>query len=120
VRAVCESIAYAARHCLEAAGLGGDLAVCGGGSRSRAWMQVFADVLGRSVILPSDDAIGVRGATAAAWRALGEVPDEARWLAQGERVLPRTETSARYAEGYARYRAHLDSARSLWASDTPA
>ncbi|GAA1782634.1 FGGY-family carbohydrate kinase [Streptomonospora arabica] len=120
VRAVCESIAYAARHCLEAAGLAGELAVCGGGSRSRAWMQVFADVLGRPVVLPSDDAIGVRGATAAAWRALGDAPDEARWLAQGERIAPRTETSARYAEGYARYRAHLDSARALWASDAPA
>ncbi|MFD1810339.1 FGGY-family carbohydrate kinase [Gemmobacter lanyuensis] len=30
VRAVCESVAYAARHCIEAAGLTGNLYVCGG------------------------------------------------------------------------------------------
>ncbi|GAB3445067.1 FGGY-family carbohydrate kinase [Streptomonospora sediminis] len=120
VRAVCESIAYAARHCLEAAGLTGRLAVCGGGSRSRAWMQVFADVLGRPVILPSDDAIGVRGATASAWRRLGEPADGSRWLAQGARVEPREHLRAQYEEGYARYRAHLDSARALWRSDAPA
>ncbi|QBI54049.1 FGGY-family carbohydrate kinase [Streptomonospora litoralis] len=120
VRAVCESIAYAARHCLEAAGLTGRLAVCGGGSRSRGWMQVFADVLGREVILPSDDAIGVRGATAAAWRALGEEADGARWLARGARVEPRADLRGRYEEGYARYRGQLDSARALWSSDAPA
>jgi len=120
VRAVCEGIAYAARHCLEAAGLTGQLAVCGGGSRSRGWIQVFADVLGREVILPSDDAIGVRGATASAWRALGEPADGARWLAQGARVQPRAHLRTQYEDGYARYRAHLDSARALWQSDGPA
>ncbi|TQN33478.1 xylulokinase/erythritol kinase [Haloactinospora alba] len=120
VRAVCESIAYAARHCLETAGLTGRLAACGGGSRSRAWMQVFADVLGRPVVLPSDDAMGVRGATAAAWRALGDPVDTSRWLGQGTRVNPRPHLRDQYEEGYARYRAQLDSARALWSSDAPA
>ncbi|RNL83356.1 FGGY-family carbohydrate kinase [Halostreptopolyspora alba] len=120
VRAVCESIAYAARHCLETAGLTGTLAACGGGSRSRAWIQVFADVLGRPVVLPSDDAMGVRGATAAAWRALGEPVDGTRWLEQGTRISPQPHLRDQYEEGYARYRAHLDSARALWSSDAPA
>lgn len=34
IRAVCEGIGFAARHCLEAAGLTGTLALCGGGTRS--------------------------------------------------------------------------------------
>ena len=45
VRAVCEGLAYTARHCFEAAGRSGRIVVTGGGSKSSNWMQVFADVL---------------------------------------------------------------------------
>jgi erythritol kinase len=32
VRAVAESVGYAAKHCLEAAGLSGGISICGGGA----------------------------------------------------------------------------------------
>lgn len=115
VRAVCESLAYAARHCFEAAGLTGRLAICGGGMKSGPWTQVFADVLNRPVILPTDNAIGVRGATAAAWQSLGDPLDVRKWLAQGTEIHPDPRHRTCYEEGYARYRDHLDEARRRWA-----
>jgi xylulokinase/erythritol kinase len=45
VRAVCEGLAYTARHCFAAAGRSGRIVVAGGGSKSSNWMQMFADVL---------------------------------------------------------------------------
>lgn len=48
VRAVCEAIGYAARHCLDTAGLSGTLALCGGGTRSVMWARLIADVLGQA------------------------------------------------------------------------
>src|SRR5699024_11585444 len=54
LRALCESIAYAARHCFEAAGLTGRLYACGGGGRSPAWTRIFADVVGRPFVLQAD------------------------------------------------------------------
>ncbi|RAJ70067.1 xylulokinase/erythritol kinase [Streptomyces sp. Amel2xB2] len=114
VRAVCESVAYAARHCLESAGLDGRLAICGGGSRSDEWTQVFADALGRPVLPPSDHAVGARGAAAVAARALGGPVDTAGWLDEQRAVLPRREHRAGFEDGYERYLTHLESARRLW------
>ena len=70
-RAVLEGVAFAYRHAAEALGAGdapvGEAwVVSGGGARSRAWMQTFADVLARPIrILDDATWVGVRGA----WRA---------------------------------------------------
>jgi len=118
VRAVCESLAYAARHCFEAAGLTGRLAICGGGMKSGPWTQVFADVLDRPVILPTDNAIGVRGATATAWQSLGDPLATQTWLDQGTEITPTPQHRTCYEDGYARYRTHLAEARHRW-TQTP-
>lgn len=71
VRATCEAIGYAARHCFEAAGLRGEVAICGGGARSAAWSRLFADVLGRPVRHAPTPEVGAYGAVLAgraAWR----------------------------------------------------
>ena len=49
VRAVCEGIAYAVRHCLESAGLtgGAQVSLSGGGVRSVEWRRILADILQR-------------------------------------------------------------------------
>jgi xylulokinase/erythritol kinase len=89
VRATCEGVGYAARHCLEAAGLTGDLAVCGGGTRSPAWMRLLADVLGRPLRVVEGE-VGARGAVLAAAERYG-VPLDARvWtrLDAGRRAGP--------------------------------
>jgi len=114
VRAVCEGIAFAARDCFEAAGLTGQLSVCGGGTRSREWLQVFADVLDRPLRLARAAGIGARGAVLAHLRASGEDPDAAVWTDTAEVVEPDPAVRGTYDELFARYRAHRAAARPLW------
>lgn len=114
VRALCESIAYAARHCFEAAGLSGTLYACGGGVRSRAWTQIFADVLGTPIVIPSDPGVGARGAVLVAAEALGRPFDAERWAANAQTVECDPAAAERYRRGYAEYRETLSSARELW------
>lgn len=123
VRAVCESIGYAARHCFETAGLTGTLAACGGGLRSGTWAQLFADVLGRPVRIPVEAEVGAFGAVQVARSALAGAasgsataplsgdPDPSRFRV----VDPRPEARGVYEDGYAAYRTALEAARSGWA-----
>lgn len=119
VRAVCEGIAYTAKHCFERAASSapeeGRLVACGGGSRSGPWAQIFADVLERPLVVPDDPGLGTRGAAVTALRALGDDLDPAAWAAPSRTVEPLAAARHCYDEGYARYRAHVDVARDFWA-----
>ncbi|WP_274558457.1 FGGY-family carbohydrate kinase [Streptomyces spiramyceticus] len=110
VRATCEGIAYAARHCLEAAGLMGDLAVCGGGTRSPAWMRLFADVLGRPLRVVEGE-VGARGAVLAAAERYGVPLDVAAWTQPTTVVEPDAGRAELYGVGYAKHLAELAHAR---------
>ena len=113
VRAACEAVGYAARHCFDVAGLEGDVAMCGGGTRSATWLRIFADVLGRPVRLARQPETGARGAVLAALQALGRDVDIEAWTAS-EGVIEPGPDAAYYAEGYAGYRARVDAARATW------
>ncbi|MFD3908740.1 carbohydrate kinase [Streptomyces sp. CB04723] len=112
VRAVCEAIGYAARHCLDTAGLSGTLALCGGGTRSVMWARLMADVLGRPVRIPSEEQVGALGVVTVARASLdpgyGATPGRHRV------VEPRADLRALYEDGYAGYRAELTTARAGW------
>ncbi|MFI8432888.1 FGGY family carbohydrate kinase [Streptomyces sp. NPDC079020] len=110
IRAVCEGIAFAARHCLEAAGLTGTLALCGGGTRSPAWMRLFADVLGRPVRIVEGE-VGARGAVLAAAARFGVELDTASWTAPASVVTPDARRAAFYEQAYADHLARLAEAR---------
>jgi sugar (pentulose or hexulose) kinase len=110
VRAVAEAIAYAARHCLTAAGLTGELVVCGGGAASRPWLQIFADVLGRPLRALPGDEVGARGAALAARQAVG-LPG---WPAPAGVVVEPGPDTAGYAGGYERYLRAVSHARDWW------
>ncbi|MEJ3750455.1 FGGY family carbohydrate kinase [Actinomycetes bacterium KLBMP 9797] len=110
VRAAAEAIAYAARHCLTAAGLRGELVVCGGGAASREWLQIFADVLGRPLRALAGDEVGARGAALAARRAIGAPP----WTPPTGLVVEPGPDAAVYADGYARYLRAVSHAREWW------
>ncbi len=79
-RAVLEGVVFAYRHALDALigeGTAG-LTLTGGGTRSRSWSQLFADITGISVTVADDAAnVGVRGAVLAAEVAAGLHPDYA-------------------------------------------
>jgi sugar (pentulose or hexulose) kinase len=109
VRATCEGIAYAARHCLTAAGLRGELAVAGGGTRSPAWLDLFADVLGRPLRVAPEEA-GARGAVLAGGHGL----DAAAWTRPTEIRDPDERRAARYEEGYRAYLDQVAAARERW------
>jgi xylulokinase/erythritol kinase len=116
VRAVCEGLAYAARHCFATAGGVGRLVACGGGTRSRPWLQVFADVLGLPLELARTPEVGARGAVLVAAAARGEPLDVERWTAPEDVVEPDRALESRYSEGYARYLDHVRAARPFWAT----
>ncbi|MFF4038880.1 FGGY family carbohydrate kinase [Streptomyces sp. NPDC001816] len=110
IRATCEGIGYAARHCLAAAGLTGTLAVCGGGTRSPAWMRLLADVLGRPLRVVEGE-VGARGAVLAAAERFGTALDAAAWTEPTRVVEPDADRAAYYARGYEEHLGRLAEAR---------
>ena len=111
-QAVLEGVAFSLRDCLDALAASGTriLAadVIGGGSRSRAWLQILASALG----LPLHSlAAGEHGGALGAARlgrmaASGEAPDAVCIPpARGPTVMPEPSLAAAYAERLPRYRA---------------
>lgn len=115
VMAVCESIAFAARHCIEAAGLDGRVSVCGGGVGSRVWCQMIADVLQRPLHVARRPEVGARGTAMATMDVLGIAYDHEAWTRSESVIEPRAQTD-HYVDGYAHYLETVHAARSLWSS----
>lgn len=116
LRAVCEGLGYAARHCFDAAGGATRIVACGGGTRSRPWLQVFADVLGVPLELARTPEVGARGAVLAAAAARGEDLDVETWTAPEDVIEPDPALRSFYDDGYARYLDHVQAARPFWAT----
>lgn len=109
-RALLEGYAYACAHHVEVlADMGhaaGRVLVSDGGSNSRVWMQIVANVLqqpvhrlkghpGSSLGAAWTAAVGIGAAT---WSGIS------RFVEQGETLLPDPSCAETYAAGYARYR----------------
>jgi erythritol kinase len=114
VRAVCEGVAYAAQHCSRAAGLEGEVAICGGGTQSRAWCQILANVLGKPLRIARKPEVGARGAAMAALIAAEQDFDRAEWTRPEGYVEPDEEVADLYEEGFSHYLASIEAARGLW------
>jgi sugar (pentulose or hexulose) kinase len=114
VRALCEGLGYAARQCLEAAGLTGRLVVCGGGTRSLPWLRVFASVLGRPLEIARSPEVGARGAVMSALRATGREIDVPTWTRPEQVIDPEPADVEFYAAGYQHYLRRQAAARGLW------
>lgn len=116
-RAVLEGCTFAVRDIvdrLDAMGLAGDeIRVVGGGARSPFWLQIKADVTGRSVrVLASDEATALgaamlAGVGARTFRDLDEAVD--RLTVLEPRVFePDPSARSAYDDAYARYRRLFD------------
>ena len=74
-RAVLEGVVYAYRHALDALAptLKNAITLTGGGTRSKLWCQLFADIIQQPVAIQAEpEHVGVRGAILAAQVASGE------------------------------------------------
>lgn len=116
VRSVCESVAYAARQCIEAAGLTGTLSVCGGGSNSITWSRMVADALQRPLSIARRPEVGARGAAMAAMNVTGIAHDAEEWTLPEGIIQPRRERAALHEAGFAHYLETVEAARHLWHS----
>lgn len=114
VRAVAESVGYAARHCFEAAGLEGGISICGGGAESMAWRQVLADVLQRPLKVARRPEVGARGAAMAAMISAGIDFDHEGWTSPEDHVEPSGDLADLYEDGFGRYLATVEATRGLW------
>ena len=115
VMAICESVAYAARHCMEAAGLTGRLMICGGGANSRVWCQMIADVLEQPLYVARRPEVGARGVAMATMDVLGIPYDFDAWT-RPEAVIEPAGLAGRRRDGYAYYLETVELARKLWHS----
>lgn len=115
VMAVCESVAYAARHCIEVAGFDGRLSVCGGGAGSRVWCQMIADVLQVPLHIARRPEVGARGAAMATTDVIGIACDPEAWT-RAEGVIDPRSDAEHYQDGFAHYLEAVGAARTLWHS----
>jgi erythritol kinase (D-erythritol 1-phosphate-forming) len=113
-RAVAEAVGYAARHCLEAAGLEGEISISGGGAESSAWRQVLADVLQKPLRIARRPEVGARGAAMAAMIGMAMDFDGSEWTRPEDRVQPTAELAELYEERFNYYLESVEAARSLW------
>jgi len=114
VRAVCEGLAYTARHCFESAGRSGRIVVTGGGSKSSNWMKVFADVLEEPLVLARTPEVGARGAVLAGAEARGEALDVEKWTSPEGVVEPNDANRALYDAGFEHQMELLEAAKPMW------
>ena len=114
MRSVCEGIAFAARDCFETTQPGGKLLVCGGGVRSRPWLQIFADVLKRPLCVARTPEVGARGAVLSALAAHDYPVDTSSWTSTEGVIDPDPSLAAHYDEAFERYRGHRMAVQPLW------
>lgn len=124
-RALLEGCTFALRDIvdrLDAMGLTGDeIRVVGGGARSPLWLQVKADVTGRTVrVMASDEstALGaamLAGVGAGTFAGLDEAVDRLAVLEPGA-YEPDPGTRSAYDDAYGRYRALFDAVEPVFAA----
>lgn len=112
MRAVVEGLCYSLRHVADSLiGSGkGDITLIGGGTKSRAWCQVLADVTGQTVRVPENsEYLPAFGISATAFYQLGWSPDyhtfAADFLKKRNDAMyqPHLENCELYENGYAAY-----------------
>lgn len=110
-RAVLESVCYGFAHHLallrEAQRPIRRVCAADGGSRSRLWMQIAADVADHPVQVVAGEAASALGAAFVAAMGVGMFTDWheiVRFISQGPIYLPRSAVADRYREGFALYR----------------
>jgi xylulokinase len=91
----------------------------GGGSRSRLWSQIKADVLGLPYVIPTREDQAMVGAAATAAAGINAVPGVVdaieRWIVPGDRLMPDRDRHREYAALFQIYIRALTELRPLFA-----
>ena len=111
IRAILESVAYGLRHNMEIAERAGvrikEFRACGGGARSKIWLQIKADVLGKS-IYPVRGEAETRGDAILAGIGVGVFKDFIsaceKTVKVGEEIKPNFDNYEHYTKLYRIYR----------------
>ncbi|ANH07141.1 FGGY-family carbohydrate kinase [Shinella sp. HZN7] len=122
VRALLEGVAFGHRQHVEAIRKAGasfeEAVLSGGGSRSKLWPQIFADVLGVPVSVAVSRETGALGAAIAAGTGVGlfsDFTDGANAMVRTDRhYRPNGALSAHYDRRYALYRDIGEAMAPLW------
>ncbi len=112
LKGLIEATTFYLRECLESLPATGitieDFRAVGGGSKSEAWLQVVADVMGRPVVRPQINEAGVLGAAIIAGAGCGvfsSLEDGVRTMVKLDRTFEPTATrQAQYTERFTQYR----------------
>ena len=118
-RSVMEGVAFSMRACQEAGGGvkgEGPLIAVGAGSRSAAWLQILADVLGRDIVLPASGDFGAAFGAARLGLCAAESasPDDVMTMPPvASRFSPREGPASSFEAAYRRYRLAYPIIRSL-------
>jgi len=112
LKGLIEATTFYLRECLESLPATGiaieDFRAVGGGSKSEAWLQIVADVMGRPVVRPQINEAGVLGAAIIAGAGCGVFPSlEAgveTMVKLGRTFEPDEARRAQYDGRFARYR----------------
>ena len=125
-RALLEGCSFALRDIvdrLDEMGLAGDeIRVVGGGARSPLWLQMKADVTGRTVRIMASDESTALGAAMLAGVGAGTFADldeavERLAVTEPATYEPDPATTAAYADAYGRYRALFDAVEPGFAAE---
>jgi xylulokinase len=111
-RAVMEGVTFSLKECLDAIEQQGinfsEIRLCGGGSGSKVWRQMAADVFGLPVRLTSSQEAGALGVAILAAEAAGIYPDEItacdNMVSLGDLILPDKQHLKEYQKYYKVYR----------------
>jgi ribulokinase len=121
LRAVYEATAYGTRHILEDMVAHGfhprEVIVTGGGTRSRLWLQLHADICGLPLVLTTQPEATALGAAICAAVGAGAFPDlksaSAAMVQESARIAPNATNRATYDELYRYYLATYDALRPI-------
>ncbi|WP_037469777.1 FGGY-family carbohydrate kinase [Sinorhizobium fredii] len=122
IRALLEGVAFGHRQHIETIRKAGasfdETVLSGGGSRSRLWPQIFADVLGVPVSVAASRETGALGAAIAAGTGVGLFADFTHGAAAMVRVdreyRPNGALAAHYNRRYALYKDITDAMMPIW------
>lgn len=120
LRAIYEGVAFSFRHCLEAYTVPvNSIRLSGGGSKSRLWCQIMADVFNRPITKVTGTEFGIKGeAYNAAWVAGAfETQEEAMeaFTTVDEVFTPNSEAAAQYEDIFQVYKMVPDAMTDIWA-----